>query len=246
MIFTNKGKMYRLLVEKIPVGTNTSKGTPIKALIEMEQGEEPTVIYSIYRETDAKYVLFITKNGLVKKTGLNEYIGTKKNNGIGAITIKDGDELAAVTLVNEEPIVIVSKKGYIIKFNTTEIGTTSRLTSGIKGINLSADDIVVAALPIRDNKDNLALFTSNGYGKRIELDEIPLQKRGGKGSFGYKNNDTIGFVTCGQLINDEDMLLLIGNKNSICVKATEIPKLSKASIGNIVLKNNNILGASKV
>ena len=81
MIFTNKGKMYRLVVNNIPEGTNTSKGTPVRALVEMESGESVQTIYSIYRDTDAKYVLFTTKNGLVKKTALSEYVGTKKSNG---------------------------------------------------------------------------------------------------------------------------------------------------------------------
>ena len=85
MVFTDKGKMYRILVDNIPVGTNVSQGVPIKSLVEMEPNEKPTTIYSIYRDTDAKYVVFITKNGLVKKTALEEYTKTKKKTGIAAI-----------------------------------------------------------------------------------------------------------------------------------------------------------------
>ena len=92
MIFTDKGKMYRLLVNDIPIGNNTAKGQSIKSLVTMEPNENPTVIYSIYRDTDAKYVLFTTKNGLVKKTALDEYIKTSKKSGIAAINIKDDDE----------------------------------------------------------------------------------------------------------------------------------------------------------
>ena len=246
MIFTNKGKMYRLIVDKIPVGTNTSKGTPIKLLVEMESGEEPTTIYSIYRETDAKFVLFITKNGLVKKTGLNEYIGTKKSNGIGAINIKDGDSLAAVTLINEEPIILVTKNGYMIKFNSTEITPTGRLTAGVKGINLNEGDQVIAALPLRHSTDQLAIFTSKGYGKKMAQDEITLQKRAGKGVICHKNIENFGNVTAAQLISDEDSVLLIGNKTSVCISATEIPLMSRVATGNIMLKNNNILSVSKV
>ena len=108
MIFTNKGNMYRLLVDNIPVGTNVSKGTPITGLIEMEENEKPTVIYSIYRDTDAKYILFVTKNGLVKKTSLEEYTKTKKKSGILAINIKDNDELASVFLVKDEDIILIT------------------------------------------------------------------------------------------------------------------------------------------
>ena len=246
MIFTNKGKMYRLVVNNIPEGTNTSKGTPVRALIEMEAGENVQTIYSIYRDTDAKYVLFITKNGLVKKTALSEYVGTKKSNGIGAINIKEGDALSVVTLVKEEPLIIVTKNGYMIKFSSTEIGTTGRLTSGVKGINLGTDDEVIAALPLRHAEDQLAIFTSKGYGKKMAQSEITLQKRAGKGVICYKVSDASGYVSAAQLISDEDNVLLVGNKNSVCISATEVPAMGRLAIGNMMLKDNKILSVSKV
>ena len=246
MVFSDKGKMYRLVVNNIPEGTNTSKGTPIKALIEMEAGENVQTIYSIYRDTDAKYVLFVTKNGLVKKTALTEYVGTKKSKGIGAINIKDGDAISVVTLVKEEPLIIVTKNGYMIKFNSTEIGTTGRLTSGVKGINLSTDDEVVAALPLRNVNDQLAIFTSKGYGKKMAQSEITLQKRAGKGVLCHKVSDINGYVSAAQLISDEDNILLVGDKNSVCISAQEVPETGRIAIGNIMLKGNKILSVSKV
>ena len=246
MIFTNKGKMYRLVVNNIPEGTNSSKGTPVRALIEMEKDETVQTIYSIYRDTDAKFVLFITKNGLVKKTALSEYVGTKKTKGIGAISLKEGDALSVVTLVKDEPLIIVSKNGNAIKFNINEVSPTGRLTAGVKGINLSDDDEVIAALPVRHNEDDLAIFTSRGYGKRINQKDINLQKRGGKGVSVYKENNISGHASSAQLVNDEDMVLLIGDKNSICISAKEIPVIGRVAIGNIMLKNNNISNVSKV
>ena len=246
MIFTNKGKMYRLVVDNIPEGTNTSKGTPVRALIEMEADENVQTIYSIYRDTDAKYVLFITKKGLVKKTALSEYIGTKKSKGIGAINIKEGDALAAVSLVKDEPLILVSKKGYIIKFNSTEISTTGRLTAGVKGISLTDDDEVIAGLPIRHTEDSLGIFSSRGYGKKIALTDIPLQKRSGKGVIGYKDNTISGHATAAQLINNEDTILLVGDKTSICLSAKDVPDTGRVAMGNMVLKNNKILSVSKV
>ncbi len=246
MVFTNKGKMYRLVVNNIPEGTNTSKGTPVKALIELEAGENVETIYSIYRDTDAKYVLFITKNGLVKKTALSEYVGTKKSNGIGAINIKEGDSLLSVALIKEEPILIITKNGYVIKFNSTEIGATGRLTAGVKGINLGEGDEVVALLPLRNINDQLAIFTTKGYGKKVQQKELTLQKRAGKGLICYKVSDAFGTVSCAQLISDEDNVLLVGNKNSVCISATEIPETGRLAFGNIVLKENNILSVSKV
>ena len=246
MIFTNKGKMYRLVVNNIPEGTNTSKGTPARALIEMEADENVQTIYSIYRDTDAKYVLFVTKKGLIKKTALAEYIGTKKSKGIGAINLKDNDSLVSVSLIKDEPIILVSKNGYIIKFKSNEITATGRLTSGVKGMALSTDDELIFGLPVRHEEDDIAVFSSKGYGKKVSQKELTIQKRAGKGAIIYKPNDSYGYITCGQLVSDEDSVLLIGNKNSVCVAATEIPETGRPAYGNIMLKNNNIISVSKI
>ena len=245
MIFTDKGKMYRLTVNNIPEGTNTSRGTPVRSLIEMEKDEDVQTIYSIYRDTDAKYVLFVTKKGLVKKTALDEYVGTKKSKGIGAINLKEGDTLSVVTLVKDEQIVLLSKNGYIIRFNTSEISATGRLTGGVKGINLSDDDELIAALPIRHAEDDIAIFSSKGYGKKVPQSEIPLQKRAGKGVIVYKPNNINGYPSAAQLVTDGDMVLLVGEKNSICINADEIPEMGRTAMGNIMMKGA-ILSASKV
>lgn len=246
MIFTNKGRMYRLLVDEIPVGTNATKGQSIKSLVAMEKDEEASIIYSIYRETDAKYVLFVTKNGVVKKTALEEYVKTKKKTGIAAISIKDGDELAAVTLVKDEPLMVLTGKGMGIKFGSLEVSATSRATSGVKGMALNEGDYVVAALPIRNANDSLAVFVESGLGKKISLDEFVTQKRGGKGIITYKTNEKTGDVTSAALISDEDNLLVCGLASSICVSATEIPSAGRVSIGNQILKGTKLLSVTKV
>ena len=246
MVFSNKGRMYRLLVNDVPVGTNATKGQSIKSLIAMEIDEEPAVIYSIYRDTDAKYVLFVTKNGLVKKTALDEYIKTKKKTGIAAITIKEGDELAAVTLVKDEPLVLVTAKGMSIKFDSKEIAATSRTTSGVKGILLGKDDYIVSALPVRNGNDYLAIFVSSGLCKKFELNKLPIQKRAGKGLLCYKPTDSTGNVVSAVLVDDTDNILVLGDKSSICVSAQEIPLLSRASTGNQVIKNSKVNSVSKV
>ena len=246
MIFSNKGKMYRLLVNDIPVGTNVSKGQSIKSLINMEIDEEPAVMYSIYRDTDAKYVLFVTKNGLVKKTTLEEYIKTKKKTGIAAISIKDEDELKAVSLIKDEQLIIITKNGMAIRFDSKEVSATSRTTSGVKGINLGADDEVVAAIPVRNLNDKLAIFVTGGMAKKFDLSELPVQKRAGKGLMCYKSTSATGCVATAALVEDNDNVLVLGDKNSICISATDIPVLSRASIGNMIIKNNKILSVSKV
>ena len=246
MVFTDKGKMYRLLVNDIPVGTNISKGTSIKSLINMDMDEQPAVMYSIYRDTDAAYVLFVTKNGLVKKTTLDEYVKTKKKTGIAAISIKDGDELAAVSLVKDEQLILVTKNGMAIRFDSKEVSATSRATSGVKGINIGADDEVVAAIPVRNANDKLAVFVSGGMAKKFDLSELPVQKRAGKGLMCYKPTDSTGKVAAATLVEDSDCVLILGDKSSICIEAKEIPELGRASVGNLVIKNSKVLSVSKV
>ena len=246
MIFSNKGKMYRLLVNDIPVGTNVSKGQSVKSLINMETDEEPAVMYSIYRDTDAQYVLFVTKNGLVKKTALDEYIKTKKKTGIAAISIKEGDELAAVSLIKDEQLILISKNGMAIRFDSKEITPTSRNTAGVKGINLSDDDEIISAQVVRSTTDKLAVFSQSGMVKKFGLEELPIQKRAGKGLMCYKPTDSTGAVAAAALVEDADNVLIIGDKTSICIEASDIPILSRSSIGNIAIKNSKILSVSKV
>ena len=246
MIFTNKGKMYRLLVDEIPAGTNATKGQSIKSLVAMDRDEEASIIYSIYRDTDAKYVLFVTKNGMVKKTTLEEYVKTKKKTGIAAISIKEGDELVSVSLVKDEPLVLVTGKGMAIKFSSMDVSATSRATSGVKGMNLNDEDYIVAALPVRHDTDSLAVFSEAGLGKKFELSELITQKRGGKGLICYKPTDKTGDLTCATLIADEDNILVCGLSNSICISATEVPALGRISVGNQILKGTKLLSVTKV
>jgi len=245
MIFTNKGNMYRLLVDNIPEGTNTTKGVSIKTIVQMGVDEIPSTIYSIYRDTDAKYVLFVTKNGLVKKTTLDEYTKTRKRTGIAAISLREGDSLANVCLIKDEPLVIVTKSGMCIKFNSTDITATSRATAGVKGIELKPDDSVVTGIPVRNQDDKLAIFTSGGYTKKIALNEFVTQKRGGKGVISYKPTEASGSVAGAALISDEDSILIIGRSKSICLPATDIPVYGKQAAGNIAIKDT-IQSISKV
>ena len=246
MVFSDKGKMYRLLVDSIPVGTNTTKGQSIKSLIQMEADENPTVIYSIYRDTDAKFVLFTTKNGLVKKTALEEYLKTSKKSGINALNIREDDELVSVNLIKDEDIMLVTAGGMIIKFNSSEVPITSRAASGVKGIGLKENDTIITTLVIRDKNDQIALFSEKGLGKKLAPNEVGIQKRAGKGCCYYKVSAISGNVIAASLISDDDSILICGDRNSICVKGSEIPLLGKTACGNQIIKNSNIISVSKV
>ena len=154
--------------------------------------------------------------------------------------------MVSVSLIKDEPIILVSKNGYIIKFKSNEITATGRLTSGVKGMALAAEDELIFGLPVRHEEDDIAVFSSKGYGKKVSQKELTIQKRAGKGVIIYKPNESYGYITCGQLVSDEDSVLLIGNKNSVCVAATEIPETGRPAYGNIMLKNNNIISVSKI
>ena len=246
MIFTDQGRMYRILVDNIPSGTNSTKGVPVQSLITMEQNENPAMIYSIYRDTDAKYVFFATKNGTVKKTSLDEYVKTKRKTGVAAITLREGDELASVNLIKDEDVVMLTKQGMAIRFNSSEIAASSRATIGIKGIDLKKDDEVVAVMTVRDTNDSLAIFTKRGMGKKFPVQELPVNHRAGKGLIVYKPTPVTGDVASGALVSDEDSILIMSNTTSICISATEIPMQSRASMGNQLIKATDVTTVSKV
>ena len=245
MLFTNKGKMYRILVDKLPVGTNVSKGANIASLIALDTDEKVIAITNLERENNAQYVVFITKQGLVKKTPLEEYIKTKRNSGIAAINIKDGDSIANIELMNEEDLLLITKQGYSIHFETKSIGPIGRVTAGLKGIKLSDGDEVVVGIPLRDPNQTIAIFSSIGNGKKVEIAEFPIQGKAGKGVCVYKSSPETGYIVGACAINDDDNILLVG-KTSICISATELPKLGRITLGNIMIKNSQINSVVKL
>ena len=246
MVFTNKGKMYRLLVDNVPAGTNASKGVRIGTLINMEPDEKVAAITSLYRKTNAEYVLFFTKNGLIKKTTLEEYTKVKRSTGIAAINLKEGDAIANVTFVKDEEVLVATKKGMSIRFVTTDISPIGRVTAGVKSIKLDEDDEVLCGLPIHNIADSVAVFTANGYGKKTALSEFPIQGRAGKGVMLYKPSKITGDVIGISMISDEDNILIIGKPNSICISATDVPLLGRVGAGNSMIKNSEIKSIVKI
>lgn len=241
MVFTNKGKMYRLVVDKIPVGTNSSKGQLLGTLINMDADEHIAAVTSLHRQTNAEYVLFFTKQGLVKKTKLEEYINIKKATGIQAIKIKDGDEIANVTFVKDEELLVVTKHGYAIRFTSSDITPIGRVAAGVKSIKLEPEDEVIVGLPINPNTHkDLAIFSKNGLSKKTSISEYPVQGRAGRGILTYKPNAQTGEVVAAVLVNDNNNLLLSGTPSSICISASDIPELSRVGAGNVMIKNSKI------
>ena len=246
MAFTNKGKMYRLLVDNIPVGTNISKGVRIGTLINMEPTEKVIAVTSLHRASDAEYVLFITKNGLIKKTALGEYMKVKRSTGINAINIKEGDSIANVTFVKDENIILITKKGMSIHFTTKDITPIGRVTAGVKAIKLSDGDSVLGGFPVHKTTDCIAIVSEKGFSKKSPISDFTIQGRGGKGVLIYKPSISTGEVVGAAMVSDEDRVLLVGRPNSICISATDIPKLSRVSTGNIMVKNSAVVSVVKI
>ena len=245
IIFSNMGKMYRLLVDQVPTGTNSSRGVSIKTLVNMELNEDPVTITSLYRKTDANAVVFITKKGIIKKTSLEEYSKTKRN-GIIALTLKEGDSIANITFLKDEQLILVTENGMSIRFNTVDLPVLSRTAIGVKAMSLAENDNIIAGLPIHKETDELAIFTEGGLGRKTKLNEFPIQNRGGKGTIAYKPTVASGPVRAAILLENKDNVLIVGDNTSICISAEDIPSLGKGTIGNLLVKNNKILLASKI
>lgn len=239
MIFTKSGKMYRMLVDDIPEGTNVTKGTSLFSLLSLDNNDDIVMITSLYYKTKAKYIVFFTKNGLIKKTKLEEYTGTKKKTGIQAIKIKEGDGIANVTFLADEKVVLVTKKGFAIKFETKSIDPTSRVTMGVKGIKLAEGDEVLLGLPVHDEvNDYFTVVTEDGCGRRLKIKNIPLQNKGGIGTKVCADGKKIAAAA---MLAETDEVVIIGTPNNICISAKDIPVLE-----NRMTEGSKLINGSKV
>ena len=245
MVFTALGKMYRLVVDQVPTGTNSSRGVAIHTLVKMEEHDKAIAITSLKRKTDAEFVVSVSEQGMIKKTKLEEYMKAKKS-GIAAVGLREGDSIANIVFIKDEQLILVSEKGMSIRFKTDNIGSVGRTAIGVRGMKIAEGARVVSALPLNKDTDELAIFSQYGMAKRTSLNEYPIQGRDGKGTITYKPNDTTGVVVSAALVEDKDNVLVVGDQTSICISAKDIPSLGKASLGNIMIKGNNVMSVTKI
>ena len=238
LLFTKKGKMFKIIVDEVPVGTNASKGTHVGTLINMDQDDEVIAITSLARSNTAKYVVFFTKQGLMKKTLLDEYTKVKRSTGIAAIKINEGDSIANVEFINEEDILVITTNGMSIHFESKNVNPIGRVAAGVKTIKLDENDEVVVGLPIHSDNDTVAIFSTKGYGKKTSIKEFTVQGRGGKGLVIYRPSAVYGEIAGATIISNTDTVLLTGQPSSICIAATDLPLLTRTSFGNIMVKSN--------
>ena len=253
LAFTNKGKVYRIGVDTIPEGTNVSRGIGISTLIEMDVGEVVVAATTVARDMPTgKFVWFVTKNGLVKKTAITDYAGTKRKAGIQAIGLREGDAIANVWIGDTSDILLITEKGMSIRFDGSTIGTTGRTSAGVQGIKLNADDHVAVGLGVHEQlcvngKSNtpgqVFIGYSDGSGKRCLVSEFTKQNRAGKGlKVGITGTAVTGLAD----ILDSDSLFVSGDTGSICIKASDITLGGRMSTPIKVIKGRQLLTVTKV
>lgn len=239
MIFTSKGKMYKLAVDKIPEGTNASRGTNLHLLLPFADNEMFQTATAISGDKTADYVVFFTKNGLIKKTEIEEYTKAKKKTGIQAIKIKEDDELLSVTFMNKEDIIIGTKFGNVIKVPSDDINPIGKLTCGVKGIALKENDEVVSAFYVSKDIKYLGIFTHNGNSKKMDINNFTIQKRNGRGNniIPLEEKD---YVTSIVPLGKEDSVLVVGKPNSICTTAQELSEQTKLGYGTKIIERSTV------
>ena len=241
MFFSNKGVMYRTLVDNIPVGSISVKGVPINSLVKLADGENIIAVSSLHRKSTPEFVIFITKNGVVKKSYLEEYLKTNRNSGIQALKLAEGDSLTSVIFQDEEDLLLISKDGMSIRFKTSDISPIGRVAAGVKGMKLKEDDYVITAMPIHKESDKVAIITTNGLGKKVSLSEFTVQGRNGKGNIISQTQ-----VAGAAMVDDEDNILMIGKPNNLCISAKDIPETTRAAQGNKMIKMGLVMSISKI
>ncbi len=240
LFFSNKGKLYRLRGYEVPEGGRTAKGTAIVNLLRLDPGEKISTIIPIQNFAEGKYLLFATKNGLIKKTSLIEYNIARKS-GLQAITLKEDDELIGVRLTDgEDNIVLVTRQGMCITFDEKDVRPTGRSAQGVIGIRLNENDYVIGMESIISNtKSTLLAITENGFGKRTELDEYRVINRGGKGVITYKITPKTGEIVGIRIVDESDDVMLITDTGTVIrLNVSEISILGRSTQGVTLMKTN--------
>ncbi len=240
LFFTNKGKLYRLRGYEVPEAGRTAKGTAIVNLLSLDADEKVTAIMPIQNFADGKYLLFATKNGLIKKTALKEYDSTRKT-GLQSINLKDGDEVIGVRLTDgEDNVVLVTRKGMCITFDEKDVRSVGRVSQGVIGMRLDPDDEVIGMESIiAKSTATLLAITENGFGKRTELDEYRVQIRGGKGVITYKITPKTGELVGIKIVNDDDDIMMITDTGTIIrLNVKEVSVLGRSTQGVTLMRTN--------
>ena len=231
MFFTNKGRVYRLKAYEIPESSRTARGTAIVNLLQLQPQEKITAVISLREYKDDRYLFMATRNGMVKKTKIQEYENIRKN-GLQAISLREDDELIEVKVTNsQKDIFLVTKDGICIRFNEKDVRSTGRASMGVIGMNLSPEDEVVS-MQIDTQGKYLLIVSENGLGKLTDISEFSCQHLGGKGVKCYKILEKTGNVVGAKAIDENDEIMIITNEGIIIRLAVSgISKLGRITSG---------------
>ena len=265
MFVTNQGRMYQIKGYDVPEGSRTSRGTAIVNMLKLKEGEKVTAGID-YKETveasltsstvganasgaREKYLIFATKNGLIKKTKLSEYASVRQN-GLKALNIKDGDRLITAKISNgNDDIFLITKKGQCMRFNEEKLRDMGRTAAGIRGIKVAADDELIAMLVSSEGKE-LLLVAENGIGKRTDANEFATKGRGGKGMICYKPSEKTGMLVGAELVNGDEDLMIINEKGLVIrTSLKNIGVMGRSAAGVRIMKsedNSKVTSITKI
>ncbi len=243
MFFTNKGRVYRLKAYEIPEAGRTARGTAIINLLQLMPEEKITALIPIKEYKDGRFMFMATKNGIVKKTPITDFVNVRKT-GLAAISLREEDELIEVKFTNnKKDIFLVTKYGQCIRFHETDVRRTGRVSMGVIGMNLSDGDEVVG-MQLDTQGDYLLIVSENGMGKLTSMEEFTPQNRGGKGVKCYKIMEKTGNVVGVKAVNNENKIMMINTEGIIIQMSCEdISVLGRITSG---VKLMNLSGDARV
>ncbi|MBQ8165313.1 MAG: DNA gyrase subunit A [Clostridia bacterium] len=249
LFITNKGRVYSLKGYQIPDSGRTARGMAIVNLLQLAPEEKVATIIPIKTFEDAKYIVMGTKNGIIKKTALGDYVNIRKS-GLIAIELREDDELINARLADEnDTVMFATRKGMAIRFSESDVRATGRASIGVKGIELKDGDYVIGMDVCNNPDDTLMIVTEKGFGKKTSVDEYKIQNRGGKGLITYKVSEKTGEVVGMLMVHDEDDIMLITSSGVIIrIHVSDVSTIGRATRGVILMKtseDNLIVGCAK-
>jgi DNA gyrase subunit A len=238
LFFTNVGKVYRLKVHELPLGSRQSKGRAIQNLLPFRQDEQVRAVIQTREFAESKFLVFATKNGIVKKTELAAYNTPLKADGIIAIKMREDDELVSVHhSTGVDDILMVSRMGQAIRFDEKQARPMGRDTGGVKGMGLRKGDEVISADVVSNNDGDVLVVTENGYGKRTKLADYPRKGRGGLGVKTAQLVEGKGRLVGARVVRDGYQVMLISTGGTVIKMAVDdIKRSGRSTQGVIVMR----------
>ncbi|MCL2070872.1 MAG: DNA gyrase subunit A [Oscillospiraceae bacterium] len=237
LFVTNMGNMYRLKCYEIPEGSKQSRGTNIVNILQLQPDERIAAMMKTSDFADNKFFVCVTKKGLIKRTPLSKYKNVRKN-GLRAITLVDGDEIASAHLTEgDSSVIVATHNGRAIHFDESRIRSIGRTAKGVRAIRLREEDYIVGAAKVYDEESTILTVTEKGMGRRASLASYRKQNRGGQGLMNYKVNDEKGFV-CGikTIYGDDDVILINDEGVIIRIRANDLRVMGRYASGVRVMR----------